>query len=314
MLIKTMSIKKALQKNFLFLTVGLTASVSVLAAPMQLSVPQPGDLTTKQLGSTAATALQNTNREVVHFSWAVSGKIDQKAASKPYVGESRGYWMQVSDVELSKGVDIFTSAPGSVVKITPQAGSAAIDPVDMELRDSRGGIFRGSEAMDLVVGDAQMRASGTPFPRGTSAFRVSAKRTPGHYTLHAASLKSTGKQRYHIHVQETNSDVVLQMQANADTYLYGQAIDAHSSLKNSQQALPIDKVKGYMLSPDGAVLPMNFKRSKKGTFAVSLPLTQQAAAAPGLWEVHTEVEGRVNGVKVLRHVKTAFNYVIPQAR
>lgn len=310
-----MSMNNLIQKYFLLLAISLITNMAAIAAPMQLSAPQAGDLVTTQLAPVdSVTPLQNTRQETVQFSWAIGNNIDIETPHKSHLGESRGYWMLVSDIELTKGVDIYTTAPGSIVKVSPQSGSIPIDPVDMELRGKSGTSYHGNEAMDLIVGNDQLESSGAPFPRGTSVFRIAAKRGQGHFTLHAPNLTPTGQQRYHIYVEETNSDVILQIQADNNAYLYGQALNVSSSLKNSQKSLPIQNMKGFIRSPDGVVTPISFKRENEGVFSVSKPLDQPGAITPGLWEVHTQVQGMLNGTPVRRNVKTAFSYIMPQAR
>jgi len=291
----------------------LAISAPVPAAQTQLLAPQAGDLAVQQLGAAdTVTPLINTSREVVNYSWAVDGKTPI-SPSQPHLAESRAYWLKVTDTELSQGVDLDTSAVGSMVKISPLGHDGAVDPADLELSDSRGVHHRGADAMDLIADAGQLAASGAPFPRGTSAFRVAAALGKGRFKLRAPRVQLTGR-RYQVYVQETNSDVVLQGRTGSDTYLQGQELSFETRLEDSKGALPVQSMAGYLQSPDGAKAPVKFKRGSSGAFVMTMPLTQKAAAAPGLWEVHALVKGSENGLPVRRNVKTAFAYTVPQAR
>lgn len=300
--------------KYLSVAAFLAGSTAALSAQIGLAPQQYGDVTVEELAPAALAApVGNAARETVHFSWKAAAT---GAKNEPHTSESRGYWFRASAAELDKGLDIDTSAPGAVVKLSPLGASPAFDPNQLELIDSRGRVFRGSAGMSLVVDAESLAGSGTPFPAGVSAFRVSPELGKGRFVLRSTT-PSDGQGNYHVHVQESESSVVLRMRAARDIYLYGQELSVETRLQDvsAGSGLQVQQISGYVLSPAGETIPVDFQRGKDGALVVRMPLKQRAVTLPGLWEIHADVRGRQEGgTFVRRNVKTAFGYAVPQAR
>lgn len=307
--------KKKIPQNYLlagmiFISMGFTSALQA----DQLSALRAGDLVPTQVGPVDwVTPLQNNSHEAVSFSWPVTNVLDSKLSRTPYVGKSRGYWMRVTDNELKKGINLDTSKPGILVKISPLDGGVGINPNQLEIDDNKGRRFQSTEALKQVVTAEKLATAGTPFPKGTSSFRLSAAHGMGRFILRAPNIKSSGK-HYHVQVEEDGSDVVLNLKSDEASYLYGQNLRIHSRLFDSKGELQIQNLSGYLYSPAGKSVPLSFKRNGKGSFTASLVSLEAPATGTGLLEAHVVAQGLVNGVKVRRNVKTVFAYTVPQAR
>lgn len=308
---KDSTIKRAI--NSLGVATLILGTTGAFGAGARLAPAQPGDLVTSELAPSAMAApLMHQAREAVHFSRLAADHPEPR----PHVSESRGYWFRASAAELGRGLEIHTTAPGALVKLSAVGNSPALDPAALELIDSRGQRFRGEQAMDLSAGDESMAASGTLFPPGTSAFRIAAERGQGRFVVKAPGL-SSDKQIYHVHVQEKHSDLVLRMQAQKGVYAYGQELVVDMRLEDlgTNSAVAVRQVDAEILSPAGNRFAAKVKRNGDGSLSLELPLEAAAAAAPGLWEVQAAVRGGANGGDtVRRNVKTAFAYAVPQAK
>jgi hypothetical protein len=291
----------------------ILGSSAAFGAPAKLAPAQAGDVVTSELAPSAmATPVMHQAREAVYFSRLAT----EHPETEPHMSESRGYWFRASAAELGKGLEIHTSAPGALVKLSAMGNSPALDPAALELIDSRGRRFSGEQAMDLSVGNKAMAASGTLFPPGTSAFRIAPERGQGRFIVQAPGL-SPDKQSYHVHVQEKQSDLVLRMQAKKGLYVYGQKLMVDMNLDNvsNNARVPVQQVDAEVVSPAGRKLAAEVKRNRDGSLTLALPLDAAAEAAPGLWEVQAAVRGKPErGEEVRRNVKTAFAYAVPQAK
>jgi len=307
--------KNNLHQGYLLTTLFFTSlGLNTTLQAEQLSKPQAGDFIPLQLGPVdRTTPLQNTSHEVVRFSWPAGNTIDSTLAGAAHIGKSRGYWWRVSASDLNKGINLDTSKPGVLVRISALDGGAAINPNELELDDNRGRRFNSTEALKHIVTAEKMVTAGTPFPRGTSSFRLAAARGMGRFVLRAPGLKSSEKQ-YHVEVQEDGSDIILSLQSNAARYSYGQSLTVDTRLVNGQGEVQLQSLTGSLRSPTGKSLPLNFQRKGRGSFSARLPSLQQFATGTGLLEAQVVAEGIVNGVMVRRNVKTVFAYSVPQAR
>src|SRR3546814_1090984 len=76
----------------------------------------------------------NSERTPVHFAWKLNAQTQLEAAA-PFVDDSQQFWANVSAKQLQRGYAIDTTAPGAVIRISPQAGSdrTTLSLSDLEL-------------------------------------------------------------------------------------------------------------------------------------------------------------------------------------
>src|SRR5688572_26940566 len=114
----------------------LACALLLAAAPAgaaRLLPPGAGDVTPTRLLALPAPAGE-FERAPVRFAWALDPRTEL-APSAPHVAESREYWLLVDAAELARGIDLQTTAPGAVVRLSPADGRA-IDPGAVRLAKS----------------------------------------------------------------------------------------------------------------------------------------------------------------------------------
>ena len=296
--------------------------LSAFAASQNLLPPQAGDLVPTlvhaRMASPAAavssrlapTAPQiHEERQPIQVSWALDPAAPLDAAPQPVRRESREYWRDVSDAELQRGVDLATTAPGAIIRLSPGKDSARIRPADLRVQIA-GRQFDGNAATRHVADTAQLQAAGMDATDASLALQLRPDLGAGRTTLQAP----TAHGRYVVYVYEPQSPLVAEAQADRAELLLGGSLQVSVHLRDDAQARAPDDVSGVLRSPDGDTTPLRFRRQAGGNFvAIASPAKQ--AAAPGLWEAQSIVTGKdANGREVRRIVTTTFAVAVPDAR
>ncbi len=319
------------------LTLAALAAVGAPAGaadrPLTLLAPATGDLAPRALATALPPSRPGVPREAVSFSWPLgTGSADRALdlSPTPPVQRSKEYWLQASAADLRRGITLPTTAPGALVRVNPAPGSdratgaagamdLALDPARFELVDERGRVHTGDAALEQAVTAEQLAAAGSPFPEGTSAFRLQAGLGAGRFLLRAPDL-ADGAGRYVVHVLDRASGLELALQSGRAAYLVGDVLTVEAELQENGRRLAgptLQEVTGYLVAPNGEARPVRFERISTGagggTWRASTPLP--GAAAPGaLWEVEVTARGEQAGRTVLRGVRTAVAVAAPTAR
>lgn len=295
---------------------GLTA-----AETLHLLPPQQGDFSSEQLTDAVPTQpIANKRREGVDYSWPL--RTDQPLAlvTTPHKAHSKLYWIRVAGDELSKGIPIEVSAAQAVVRISPLAPPAdspeargpALAPERLELiQGSRS--LHGQAAMEALAGQEQLAATGSPFPPGTTAFRLTPNLGSGLFLL-STSQSIPSDAQYLVEVVDQHSDTVMTLQTDATSYLQGQTLHATLTLEGKQGQSAIDSASAYLLSPSGKRYPAVVSEAAHGAYRADIDLNEEPSRSFGLWELHAALHGKGTGGPIRRNAKTAFSLSSPHAK
>lgn len=294
-----------------FLLLLLAAALAVPATAGELTVelmtPAPGDLVpVEAVEAVPVVKAAPVPREAVSVSRALAADTKLQAPES-FLARSRDYWVDVTGAELGAGIPLYNLNGGALVRLNPFPGAAeatAVTPSQIEILDAAGKAVNG--AVELMVTEDQLAEAGAAFPAGTTAFRLSAK-TEGPLRLRASGLAADAQ--YVLHVFDAASDVDLSLRTLRPSYLHGQTLQVEAVL--AQGAM--QKIEGFVTSPAGRAWPLRLRRGADRTFVGSLTIDALEAPAPGLWEVHVQATGRLNGRTVLRSARTAFAAAVPTA-
>jgi hypothetical protein len=299
----------------------LSAQVASAADTQHLLPPQQGDLIAEHLSTaTPAQPVANTRREEVRFSWPLASNQNLAPSQSPHQAQSRLYWFEADGNALSKGIPIEVSATQAVVRISPLAQAAdksnvqgpPLNPTMLELTQGAKSL-RSQAAMEAIAGQEQLAASGSPFPPGTTAFRLARDLGAGAFQLRT-NQPIPAKAHYLVEVVDQHSDAVMTLQTDSASYLHGRQLHATLALKTNQGQSIINSADAYLLSPDGERYPVAITKADNSAYAADIILEQEAAQGQGLWELHALLQGKVDGAPVRRNAKTAFALVTPHAR
>ncbi len=285
------------------------ATSAAAAPPASLLAPGARDqvpmtlIASAQRKSLAAVALDHAPVQVSH---ALDGAKMLDAAPKPYVAQSREFWSDVGATELHTGIKITTSAPGALIRLSPQGGAAAsLDPAGVLIR-SNGRTLTAAAASTTVADAKALRSAGMDVTDGSLAFRLAASTGSGEMEIVAAHAQG----RYLVHVFEPDSLLVLSLAADHDTTLVGGTVRFHAALANGSLAV----ASGIVTAPDGYSANLHFARNSDGSFSAAFTPDAAHNIGPQLWEAHAFTATRTGNLSVLRDAKTAFAVSAPTAR
>lgn len=251
-----------------------------------------------QLVSLPAPAGQ-FERAPVSFAWALDPHASL-AAPTPHTAESREYWQSVDGAQLRQGVELTTTAPGTLIRISPARGSAPLDAGDITVQGNARSV-----RLEQAVGTEALRAAGMEVGTGTAVVKLAREHPAGRYTLRAA----TAQGRYVVHVFEPESDVVLKARADRAQVLGDGTVAVSVAMTRGDRPLAT-RAEALLVAPDGSSRPIRVAADAAGNLSARVRLPTQASASPGLWELQVFASG--DGVS--RDARTAFGVAAPTAR
>lgn len=296
---------KRFPNSLLCVALALAGLQSAVAA--QLLPPAAGDRVAPRATS-AKSAIDRTqlDRAPVSASWKQEASSVIVSADAPFRAESREFWQDVDAAQLRAGLSLALTAPGAVVRISPQASSRSA-PLDVrQLEISRDGQrLDNTSVVGSVISATDRMHGAVEFPEGSSAFRFSETAAPGVYTLRSAQASG----RYLVHVFDAGSSVSLSAQAARDTFFAGESFAATVRLEGAS----VQSIAGTLRSPDGQLQEVDLVARGDGSHAVQARLNLPAlGASQGLYELHVgAASGRAGELR--RDVRTAFAIAAPTA-
>ncbi len=238
-------------------------------------------------------------RAPVSFAW----KLDPNQpvfASQLHVAQSREYWETVDAAALGAGVRVKTSAPGSLIRISPAQGARALRTGELQVSDSRG-----AAKLDTIATAEQLTKAGMDVQAGSVIAKLGAQEGADTYTVRVPKAEG----RYLIHVFEPESTDVLRAGADRSHALAGGSVrlDVDFSKAGTLSAM---QAEAMLVAPDGRSWPVALAASGNGGLAANVKLPSDAGKAQGLWEL--QVFANAGGIQ--RDARTAFAVAAPTAR
>jgi hypothetical protein len=287
-----------------------TFVAAALATPLHaatLRAAGPADLVSARTVALPAPAAA-IERKPVAFGWALDPGAEV-AAVAPFVAQSREWWTEVDATQLRKGVQIDTTAPGAVLRLSPIGKAPAIAPASLQLvRDGKA--IAPAAAFAQRADAAQLQAAGFDAGAGAAVAQVSPALGSGRFQLQLASAQG----RYLLHVFEPRSDTVLVAGAGRQQVLAGQGIEVAARLESGGKARAGTQLGGILVSPSGRTVPLVFVPSRDGGARAAARVPADAMSEPGLWEAQVFAEGTDGTLRLQRDGRTAFAVAQPTAR
>jgi len=290
--------------RILAIAAALPAIGALAASPRTLLAPGDHDQVPATVARTQAKAMPALDHTAVQVSHALDAANAIEATPKPFTAQSREYWSEVGATELRAGVRFNTTAPGALIRLSPQGGAgAALDAAGVLIR-SHSRTLRADQASAAVADTKALRGAGMDAPEGTLALRLAPAAGSGELEIAAPHAQG----RYLVHVLDADSTLVLGFGADRDTVLVGSTITFRAALPGLELA------SGLVTAPDGYSTALDFGRNADGSFSARFTPDAAHATGPQLWEAHVFTTLHAGTLAVLRDAKTAFAVSMPTAR
>jgi hypothetical protein len=226
---------------------------------LRLMPASPDDVTSGSLAKVALTVPGDLDHAPASFAWA----LDSAAAlssSKPFVQESREYWTNVTGAQLAQGVTVHATAPGAVIRLSPEAAGAmkSLDPLNVTIR-ANGETFARGEAFANASNGAELDAAGSAFPEGTVAFKLRPEIGAGSFEI--VVPKANGG--FLLHVYEPESGERLSLTTDRANLVAGGALTVFVDYASASQKA-LGNVGGVIAAPNGKLTSLTFARGNDG--------------------------------------------------
>lgn len=241
-----------------------------------------------------------------------------RAESRP--DHSRRFWQVISGATLTAGVALPTTAPGATISLRPRGDARSdggIAPESLVLVGPDGTEHGGGEGMDAAIGWDQLRAGGSPFAPGTSAFRLNPELGAGAWTVRADVPLSDDEVL--VHVVEPNSALELTLRTDATTYLAGHTVTVEVEARHDGAWLDIDEAIAHGRSPIGTRVEIALEPTAPGRLRGELALDELEVVAGGTWEIQVDAEMELivtpggAPLRARRNARVAFGYGVASA-
>jgi hypothetical protein len=290
----------------------------------QLMSSQRGDFSPEKLsGRVLNTRTFNQSHESVNFSWPMNPDQKINFDQKPAVVESRAYSMDISPRKLEGGIEIYTTAPGALVRIhavmedgetLDSDNSYALQPRNLILVDNAQNMYRGEQALISFIDQDQLDEAGIA-PEGTTMFQINPRLGTGVFTLHIDQYRSSAPLR--IHVLEKSSAYTLAIQMEQSIVFESSKVTVYGTMANSRNRRvhpQVNELRASLISPSGESYPMRISE-QRGRYAATASLPEKLSVEEGLWEVALTADiTNARRLRIRRDARTAFALTIPTAR
>lgn len=294
-----------MKKNSLIIALALIAGSAVAESGVEWLKPGERDLVADRLNADAASlpASRHGESAAIQFSWLASAGHASQAGMQPVTVESRQYWVDINGQALAAGIDLPTTAPGAVIRISAlDSGSALqLDGAGLQLAVDGIALDR-AQLHDFATG-AQLQDQGLSVPSDSLAFRMPQELPAGQLNVRLDGAPAS--QSLVVHVFEPNSEWVAQLSAPRTNFLAGQPMDLNVSLSNGKHRFAVESTQAFLVSPDARESWAVSQTQAEGALNAAAPLS--SAPAPGLYEAHVYVDQPVGDLIVRRDLKLAFS-------
>lgn len=297
-----------MKKHSLIIALALATGSAFAGSGVQWLQPGEQDLVADRLNADVAALPASRHGEAasINFAWAAPADYAGQSVQSISV-ESRQYWVDVDGRALARGIELPTTAPGAVIRISALDSGSQIQLDAAQLELSIDGRNLGRAELHEVVTGAELQEQGLNVPSDTLAFRVPQGAPSGLLNLRLDGAPD--QQAMVIHVFEPDSDWVAHLSAGRSNFLAGQPIDFELSLSNGKHDFAVDSQQAFLVSPDAGE-SWSLAAGDHGRLQAAAPVS--ASSAAGLYEAHVYVDQRVGELTVRRDLKLAFS-VAPAA-
>ena len=287
---------------------------TLLALPFALN-SYGTTLTTQTVLPYECKTCENLPHETVMTHWAIQKKTLGHETQHEQI--SKKYSLNTTFKELEKGINLYTQAPGAIIRISRQL--SAIKPglspkfkPFFQIKTKKRGLLNLNEASNLIASGTDL--NDTYFSTNTEAIlALKPELGAGKFTIIATPAAGHENEQYRINIFDKQSLSALAIKTDKANYHVGEKLTITVSFSDQSDFYPIDEIRASLVSPNGNKTPLILTKKDQGYTAI-IPLpTENTITIGANWYVETETTATVDGNIVMREAHTAFSYAIPSA-
>lgn len=261
---------------------------------------------------------ESLSRDTLTTHWPVS--VNQLGHETLHQQVSKKYSVKTTFKEIEKGVDLYTQAPGAVIRIssiTPSTpanklhATPAFKPT-FYIKTKKSGLLHLNEASSLIATDDELNNS--YFAKDTPAIlQLKPELGAGKITITATPATGHEDDQYIVHVFDKDAKSYLTVATNQAMYHYGEELITTITLGDDVSNYPLDSVKASLVNPEGEIIPLTLKQNNDHSYTATTPLKSEKNTAGDNWYVEAATTASLEGSLISRQAHTAFTYAIPSA-
>lgn len=230
---------------------------------------------------------------------------------------SKKYSVNTTFKEIEKGLDLYTQAPGAVIRISsiPSTNKLNATPAfkpTFYIKTKTMGSMPLNEASSLIATDNELNDS--YFAKNTPAIlQLKSELGAGKITLSATPTPGHEQDQFIVHVFDKEAKGALTVETNKAMYHYGDQLTTTITLGDSLSNYPLDSIKATLVNPEGETFPLTLKQNNDHSYSATTPLNIEKNSAGDNWYVEAETKATLDGSLINRQAHTAFTYAIPSA-
>jgi hypothetical protein len=243
--------------------------------------------------------------------------LEPTTVVRPHVAESRDWAMTVSGDQLRVGLAVPTTVPGSVVELrrapVGDLGGPPLGASVLKLRPPSGEALEAGEGADTLLEGTELATVHPGLGGDVMAFRLDPLLGSGTFELSIDGAPPDAV--YGVRVRERDSPLVLRLETDRATYLHGDIVRVHASLRLDESPVTTKRISAVVVAPDGSTRPLELEATGPGRYSADYAMDALTPTPGALWTVQVSVGIDVDaGVPTRRTAHTAFGYAIPTAR
>jgi hypothetical protein len=282
----------------------VTSALSLFAASATLVTTTAAAATATD--SAVPTIYKAQQDKAINFSFALEAEQPLSIQKQAVTTSSNEYYFTVNGSQLNKGIDIYTTAPGALIKISRQGEQGnALKGSNLQLHSVN---QPKKNLAQNIIDENALKSTGV-FNNAT-AIKLAADVQPGNFKLNYAQALSA-KNKYVVHVKEKNSVNKLMISAQKQHFTHGENFSFTAAMMAQGDTLALNTVSAYVTSPSGKKIAVTVDKLVSGVAQISaknFTIDADAIESPinGLYELHLNTTAGVKGQQIHRTGKIAF--------
>ena len=248
--------------------------------------------------------------KTINFDWMLKDTPIKK--SNPLVRKSVSYQKIVSAQQLSKGVNLTTTADQAVIRITPTKPSKSLSNPSYSIINEKNQSFPLEKASESFA-DKSALSQSSYFQNADVISQLKPQLGHGKFLIKGEMITADNDSKFLIDVYDKYSSAYLSLTTDKTNYFYNDDIKVTIDLTNDSVLFPITYISAVIQNPKGDQFPLKLVSDGYNRYVGYSKLVSRENSFGENWYVRVDTETQINDEIIYRHATTAFSYALPSA-